>query len=194
MQLHTWEMPGWRGVTNERYDPIQQHVEFVLDNLPPGDYTIDRVRELGMKTKWGQNLLDRRTIKIESGKTVVTDFVRSKGAPITGQVVGLDQGEVAKAKPTHVFVRVLPPKEERTQWLIFDVVMLEPDDKPMDGQFTTERMPPGQYKVQAEVYVPETEEQMHRTGRVTPGFVGEALVTVPEEGLPEPVKIQLAPR
>ena len=193
MQLHTWEMPGWRGVTNERYDPIQQHVEFVLDNLPPGDYTIDRVRELGMKTKWGQNLLDRRTVKIESGKTAVTDFVRSKGAPITGQVVGLDQGEVAKAKPTHVFVRVLPPKEERTQWLIFDVVMLEPDDKLMDGQFTTERIPPGQYKVQAEVYIPETEEQRHRTGWRTPAFEGEVLVTVPEEGLPEPVKIQLAP-
>ncbi|MCX5676799.1 MAG: TIGR03067 domain-containing protein [Planctomycetota bacterium] len=193
MQLHTWEMPGWRGVTNERYDPIQQHVEFVLDNLPPGDYTINRVRELGMKRKWGENLLDRRTVKIESGKTVVTDFVRSKGAPITGQVVGLDQGEVAKAKPTHVFVRVLPLKEERTQWLIFDVVTLEPDDKPMDGRFTTERISPGQYKVRVEVFVPETEQQRRSTGIVPPGFVGEALVTVPEEGLPEPVKIQLAP-
>jgi len=63
----------------------------------------------------------------------------------------------------------------------------------MDGQFTTERIPPGQYKVQAEVYIPETEEQRHRTGWRTPAFEGEVLVTVPEEGLPEPVKIQLAP-
>jgi len=186
LQLHTWEMPGWSGVTNERFEPIQQHVEFVLDNLPPGEYEIVRSRNLGMKNQRGQVFLDRRTVKIESGKTVVTDFVRSKGAPIIGQVIGLDQGEVAKAKPTCVSVRVLPPKEDRTKWLIFDVVTMEPDDKPMDGRFTTERIPPGQYRVRAEVFVPETEQQMHSTGEVPPAFEGEALVTVPEQACPSP--------
>ena len=193
MQLHTWEMPGWSGVSNNRHDPIQQHVETVLDNLPPGDYTIDRVKNLGLKNKWDEAWLDRRTVKVESGKTTVTDFVRSHGAPITGQVVGLDQGEVAKAEPTRVYVRVVPPKEDRSKSPTFDSVGMEPGDKPMDGKFTTERIPPGQYKVRAEVFIPETEQQRRSTGIVPPGFVGEALVTVPEEGLPEPVKIQLAP-
>jgi len=192
MQLHTWEMPGWSGVSNNRHDPIQQHVETVLDNLPPGDYTIDRTKNLGLEHK-DEAWLDRRTIKVESGKTTVTDFVRPKGAPITGQVVGLDQGEVAKAKPTRVYVRVLPPKGDRWGHPIFDAVGMEPGNKPMDGKFTTERISPGQYKVRAEVFIPETEQQRRSTGIVPPGFEGEVLVTVPEEGLPEPVKIQLAP-
>jgi uncharacterized protein (TIGR03067 family) len=192
MQLHTWEMPGWSGISNNRHDPIQQHVETVLDNLPPGDYTIDRTKTLGLKHN-DEAWLDRRTVKVESGKTTVTDFVRPKGAPITGQVIGLDQGEVAKAKPTRVYVRVVPPEGDRWKHPIFDSVGMEPGDKPMDGKFTTERISPGQYKVRVEVFVPETEQQRRSTGIVPPAFEGEALVTVPEQGLPEPVKIQLAP-
>lgn len=192
MQFHTWEIDGWSGVRNDRRHPLRQHVETVLDNLPPGDYTIDRVKSLGLKNKWEEAWLDRRTVKVESGKTTVTDFVRSEGAPITGQVVGLDQGEVPEAKPTRVYVRVVPAKEDRSKSPIFDQVGMEPGGKPMDGEFTTERVPPGQYKVRAEVFIPETEQQRRSTGIVPPGFVGEALVTVPEEGLPEPVKIQLA--
>ena len=191
MQLHTWEMPGWRGVTNNRHDPIQQHVETVLDNLPPGDYTIDRTKPLGLKHE--EAWLDRRTVKVESGKTAVIDFVRPKGAPITGQVVGLDQGEVAKAQPTRVYVRVVPPEGDRWGHPVLDSVGIEPGDKPMDGRFTTERIPPGRYKVRAEVFIPATEEQSRSTGIVPPAFEGEAFVTVPEEGLPEPVKIPLAP-
>ena len=193
LQLHTWEMPGWSGVTDERCDPIRQRVEFVLDNLPPGDYTIDRCKNHGLKNKWDEVLLDRRTVKIESGKTVVTDFVRPAGAPITGQVVGLDQGEVAAAKPVRVYVRVVPLREERRSDRIFDSVAMEPDDDPMDGRFVTERIPPGQYKVRAEVFIPETPQQQCSTGIVPPAFTGEAPVIVPEQGLPAPVTIPLTP-
>jgi len=193
MQLHTWEMDGWSGVTNNRREPIQQRVETVLDNLPPGDYTIDRTKNLGLKYQRQEAWLDRRTVKVESGKTTVTDFVRSKGAPITGQVMGLGDGEVAKAKPTAVYVRVVPPEGEAREHPVFDSIGMEPGDKPMDGRFTTERIPPGRYKVRAEVYLPETEQQRRFTGIVPPGFVGETLVTVPEEGRPEPIQIQLAP-
>lgn len=193
LQLHTWEMPGWSGVTDDRYDPIQQHVEFVLDNLPPGDYTIDRSKNPGLKSQWEQVLLDRRSFKIESGKTTVTDFVRPTGAPIVGQVIGLDQGEVAKSKPTRVYVHVEPPQQDRLRPLIFDTLAMEAGNKPMDGKFTTERIPPGKYKVRAEVFIPETAEQMRSTGEVPPAFEGEAVVTVPEQGVPDPIKIQLAP-
>jgi len=192
IQYHTWDMPGWSGISNNRHDAIQQHVETVLDNLPPGDYTIDRVKSLGLKHN-DEAWLDRCTVKVEAGKATVLDFVRPKGAPITGQVVGLDQGEVAKAKPTRVDVRVVAPEGGRWDSPRFDSIGMEPGDKPMDGKFTTERIPPGRYKVRAEVYVPETAEQRRSTGIVPPAFEGEALVTVPEEGLPEPLKIQLAP-
>jgi len=51
MRLYDWEIPGWSGVRNERYAFIQQHVECALDNLPPGKYLIDRVKNLGMGDK-----------------------------------------------------------------------------------------------------------------------------------------------
>jgi hypothetical protein len=192
-QLHTWEMPGWSSIHNDRYDPIQQQVEFVRDNLAPGDYTIDRSKNNGLKNAWDQTLIDRRTVKVKSGKTTVTEFVRLTGAPITGQVVGLDEGEVAKAKPTRVYIRVESPGKDPRYPLILDSVAIEAGDKPMDGKFATERIPPGKYTVKAEVFVPEAELQRHSTGIVPPAFVGEVIVTVPAQGLPEPVKIPLAP-
>lgn len=193
LQMHTWEMPGWSGVTDDRYDPIQQRVACVITNLPPGDYTLDRCKNPGLKSQWEQALLDRREIKIASGQTTVSDFVRTNGAPITGQVLGLDQGDVAKAQPTRVYVRILPPQGDRWGTPAFDVVGLEPGAKPLDGRFTSERIPPGRYKVRAEVFIPETEQQRHSTGIVPPAFEGEVLVTVPDQGPPEPVQIPLAP-
>ncbi len=177
-QLHIWEMPAWAGVGNEVYDPIQQHVENVLDNLPPGAYTIDRCKDLD---HWQKAMLDRRTIKIESGKTTVTDFVRPKGAPITGQVTGLDQLGAAQANPLGVDVEVLSVEGGWMDQQHFDALKLKPGDKPADGRFTTERIPPGRYKVKA-----------HIGDFLSPTFEGEVLVTVPEAGLPEPVKIRLS--
>ena len=194
LQLHTWEMPEWKGVSLQRYDPIRQHVDFAITNLPPGDYTLDRIKKTGVTNSWNQVFVDRRNIKIESGKTTVSEFVRLKGAPISGQVIGLDEGKVAKAKPTRVDVRVQPPKSD-DPWDVspFDVVAMEPGDQPLDGKFTTERILPGRYKIRAEVFIPETEQQRFSTGIIPPAFEGEVLVTVPEQGLPEPVKIPLAP-
>jgi hypothetical protein len=192
LQFHTWELPGWDGASSDRYDAIQQHVDFVLDNLAPGEYTIDRAKNMGMKNRWDQVFLDRQTFKIESGKTTVIDFVRPIGAPITGQVVGLDRTEVANAKPVRVYVRVLSAKDAQGEFPpLLDSVGMEPGEKPMDGKFITERIPPGQYIVRAEVYIPETPEQMHTTGWPSPAFAGEAMVTVPEKGPPEPVQIPL---
>ena len=182
MQLHIWEMPELQGAGNERYEPIQHHVELVLDNLTPGEYTIDRRKSLG---QWEKPMLDRRTVKVEAGKTTVTDFVRPKGAPIAGQVTGLDQIDAAKAVPPHVYVRVLPPEGRGGPFgaAVIDELLLALGGKSVDGKFTTERMPPGRYKVQAAIY----------SGNMrSPTFEGEALVTVPEEGQPEPVTIPLS--
>lgn len=194
LQLHTWEMPEWKGVSLERYDPIRQHVDFAITNLPPGDYTLDRVKKTGVSNSWNQVFVDRRSNRIESGKTTVSDFVRHNGAPMSGQVLGLDEGEVAKAKPTRVDVRVQPPESD--DWLgvsPFDVVAMEPGDKPLDGKFTTERILPGRYKIRAEVYIPEPQEQVFHTGIVPPAYAGEVFVTVPEQGQPDFVTIPLAP-
>ena len=188
-------MPEWKGVANERYDPIQQHVDFVLDNLTPGQYTIDRCTDLGLGQRSG---LDRQTIKIESGKTTVTDFVRLKGAPITGQVTGLDQFDLTQAVPPGIYICVQPAEAQsdrpyRDKYL--DMFKLLPGDKPVNGRFSTERIPPGRYEVRAYVYPPAEARgsgTVQRGGSRRPAFEGEVLVTVPEEGLPEPVTIPLS--
>lgn len=173
---------------------MQQRVALVRDGLPPGKYEVERSRDLGTMGRLGRVFLDRRTVTIESGQTAVTDFVRPQGAAINGQVLGLNQGAVARAKPTYVSIRVLPPREDaRTQYLLFDALVMEPGDKPLDGAFVTERLLPGRYKVRAEVFIAETAEQRSSTGIVPPAFEGETLVTVPAQGQPESIQIGLRP-
>ena len=79
MQLHVWDIPALKAVGSSRYEPIEQHVELVLDNLTPGQYTIDRIKTLG---RWERPMLDRRDVKVEAGKTTVTDFVRPRARPL----------------------------------------------------------------------------------------------------------------
>jgi hypothetical protein len=186
LQLHTWDREGWKGVDNRRRPTVKQHGELVLDNMTPGLYEV--VREDG-------GFLDRRQVTIEPGKTVTTDFIRKAGAPITGRVVGLDREEVQKAKPTHINISVHKPGEERnpiaSKFAAVQISAFDKDGKPSDGSFKTETIPPGKYVVRASVFIEETPEQRYRTGIIPPGFEGDAMVTVPEEGAPPAVEIQL---
>jgi beta-lactamase regulating signal transducer with metallopeptidase domain/protocatechuate 3,4-dioxygenase beta subunit len=193
LQYRTWDMFKDARVENHRYAAISQREETVLNNLAPGEYVIDRAKNPGNAYEPARTLLDRRNIKIESGKTVVVDFVRLIGAPIAGQIIGLDQGEIAKAHPTRVVVRVVPVEEDQWSSVAFDDITMEQGGKPIQSDFVTERMSPGQYKVRVEVYVPETQEQRVSTGIVPPAFEGQSIVTVPENGRPELVKIELRP-
>ena len=154
---------------------------------------IDRTKNPGIAYKEARTLLDRREITIESGKTTTIDFVRATGAPINGHINGLDQGAVAKAKPTRVVVRVVPVKEDQWRSIGFDNITMEPGGKPIQSDFVTEQMVPGQYKVRVQIFVPETQEQRFSTGIVPPAFVGGAMVNVLETGKPEPAKIDLKP-
>jgi hypothetical protein len=43
------------------------------------------------------------------------------------------------------------------------------------------------------VYIPETAEQQSTTALPSPKFTGEVIVTIPDQGVPDPVKIELAP-
>ncbi len=186
LQLHTWDREGWKGVDNRRRPTVRQHGELVLDNMTPGLYEV--VRDSG-------GFLDRRQVTIEPGTTVTSDFIRKAGAPITGRVVGLDREEVLKAKPTHINISVHKPGDERNpiapKFASVQISPFDKDGKPSDGSFKTEIIPPGEYLVRASVFIEETPEQRNRTGIIPPGFEGEAKVTVPEQGAPPPIEIQL---
>ncbi len=186
LQLHTWDREGWKGVDNRRRPTVKQHGELVLDNMTPGLYEV--VRDSG-------GFLDRRQVTIEPGKTVTSDFIRKAGAPITGRIVGLDREDVQKAKPKRINISVHKPGDERNPLAPkFASVAIDPFDKngkPSDGSFKTEIIPPGEYLVRAGVFIEEPPERGYRTGLIPPAFEGEAKVTVPEQGAPPPVEIQL---
>lgn len=193
LQYHTWDLFKDSHVDNQRYAPLQQHKELILDNLAPGPYTIDRAKNPGYASARSRTLLDRQQITIESGKNVVVDFVRTIGTPVVGQIVGLDQGDVAKARPVRVEVRVLPMQEDKWSSITFDEITMEKGGKPIRSDFVTEQLSPGQYKVRVLVFVPETKEQTTSTGVDPPAFTGEAVVTVPKAGKPDLVKLELQP-
>jgi beta-lactamase regulating signal transducer with metallopeptidase domain/protocatechuate 3,4-dioxygenase beta subunit len=193
LQYKTWELFQDSHVENHWYAPIRKQKETVLANLAPGPYVIDRTKNPGNAYEPARAMLDRREITIESGKTTTLDFVRPNGAPITGQVIGLDQGEVAKAQPHRVEIRVVPMNEDQWSSVAFDDITMEKGGKSIQSDFITEQLSPGQYKVRVLVFVPETPEQMSSTGIVPPAFTGETVVTVPGIGKPDLVKVELKP-
>ncbi len=169
-------------------------------SLPPGDYVVGRIKGFKDMRHSSMAVLDATVVKVLPGKTATVDFVRPKGATVTGQVIGLDRSEVLKTIPSQVFVTVgranererwQPPKYDRPN-PILDVVALGSLDNFGDkfgGKFTTERLPPGQYRLTAKV-IDERQDGLDVVDKI-PFFVGETIVTVSDEGEPPAVKIEL---
>ncbi len=168
---------------------IKQKGESVFDNLPPGEY--DLVRRKPTNVSGVPSMpLDLRFFTIASGETTTIEFVRDKGAPVTGRIVGLDGDAMAKLKVAAVMITVRKPGEDLNA-RIFDEVVVPidlPSQAPLDVKFSTERLLPGQYKIEVQLWASPNRANV----LLAPVFVGEALVTVPDRGDPEPIKIELA--
>ncbi len=165
LELMTWDMPDWRGTARvERYVTCGNGGTLEVDGLPPGEYDVCRYIEPMVVGDMGHGgMLDRSfAVKIEAGKTAKLEFVRTKGGPISGQVVGLKEAGAPGA-----FVNVRPeqvtgdPRAPGDEWKLpfFDALATGPD-----GQFKTSRISPGTYMVTAEAYKPETPEERGRLG------------------------------
>ncbi|MGA2035357.1 MAG: carboxypeptidase-like regulatory domain-containing protein, partial [Thermoguttaceae bacterium] len=133
---------------------------------------------------------------IESGKTATSDFVRQHGTPVQGRIVGLKEGMCADNIKPGALVTVGAPEARADWWAeckwvfgIFDGLRCGPD-----GKFQTEPLLPGKYAIIAEAYLAETPEDQSRSVRRLPAFVGQAEVTVPEDGAAPQVTVELRPR
>ncbi|HEV2972107.1 MAG TPA: M56 family metallopeptidase [Pirellulales bacterium] len=135
---------------------LEQHGEVVFDNLPPGDYTILRTKQVGFRFEGTMVTLGRHVVKVASGKTAVADFVRDRGAPIAGQVVGLNRDEVVKSQPYAMIVtiRKAVDADDSVENRIDEILLsrIDKDGMPADGKFTTERLIPGQYTLAARIF------------------------------------------
>jgi hypothetical protein len=174
-------------------------------NLTPGRYQIWRVRPIRYPD-WTSNVgLDYREVDVAAGKQTETRFVRGPGHRIRGRIIGLQDlvgpfgggGNQAPGQQQDdetlacVLVRGAnapdPEFSERGfRDTTFDAAPVNPD-----GRFETEPLEPGTYKLYAHAYRRLTEQQRFRTGDITPNWVGSATVTVPADGEPEEVEIEL---
>jgi hypothetical protein len=195
LQLMTWDMPDWRGAAGvERYVTCGNGGTLEVDGLPPGEYDVCRWIEALRVGDIGQGgMLDRCALKIEAGKTAKLEFVRTKGCPISGQVVGLKEAGAPGA-----FVNVRPEQATGVPYIgddwkltFFDTLATGPD-----GQFKTSRIAPGTYMVTAAAYKPEVRTSGGFTdlgGIRMPNLLGKTKVVVPESGEVKPIRIEIAP-
>ncbi len=89
-----------------RVGGAKQGGEGTLESLPPGEYVVGRIKGFQDLRHSPMAVLDETVVKVLSGRMATVDFVRPKGATVTGQVTGLDRPEVLKTIPSHVFVAV----------------------------------------------------------------------------------------
>ena len=190
-RLKAWDMPGWGGVVQiSRYVGCKNGGTLEVADLAPGEYDVYRLIEnLRVADLGHSGMLDRGTLKVEPGKAAKLEYVRAKGGPISGQVVGLKEAGLVGA-----FVWVRPeqatgdPRADEWKLTFFDALATGPD-----GQFKTSRISPGTYVVTAEAYKPRDPNQPLDTGWLLPDFVGKVKVVVPESGEVKPIRIEIDP-
>ena len=177
----------------------------------PGDYEIGRSKPLSVHFDNTSAFLDAHVETVRSGATTVsTGLVRNKGAIVYGQVVGLDRPEVLASNPHALIISVRGADDpfdvmsDRRDYLAkrIDEIVLPPRDEhsePTDGRFATEKLLPGRYRITAQLrayhswekYIEGSTGRFVEDGNIEPSFIGDAIVTVPENGKPAPVTIEL---
>jgi beta-lactamase regulating signal transducer with metallopeptidase domain/protocatechuate 3,4-dioxygenase beta subunit len=196
LELKTWDMPDWKGIVSSVQNPTAKNQgEVVLRNMTPGVYDVIRMKQLRVADFGTEAFCDRRDVTLESGKTTTLQFVRKKAFAIEGDVVGLEGTGIEGA-----FVFVRSPKatgdpESRDDWKlpIYDGVTCA-----KDGKFKTAPIEPGEYLLVADAYEPQPGGMGFGmgfgTGWSLPAYVGKAKVTVPQDGPPPRVRIEMKPR
>lgn len=182
LQMLTHEVPGWEEIRHVRLLRQPNGTNRTLANLAPGVYSITRTKSVQIGDSGFGAMLDRQRITIEPGGAAEAVFIRKTGAAITGRVEWpgreASDGAFVTVKPGKVTDDPLQPK--------FDATKTAPD-----GSFSTERLPPGDYTIAVQAYIPRPKDGPLYTGSRAPEYVGTAKVTVPAGGAPKPVTITL---
>ncbi len=190
LELKTWEMPEWKGITIVLGPFVTNGTEIAITNLAPGTYDFVRSKETLVGDMGRVAYCDRTTLALQSGKVQITSCVRDSGFPMSGEITGLKESGAAGAfifvKPAGVSGDPRNSEEMKLPW--YDATSCGPD-----GRFQTARLSPGDYTIVANVYRPFTEEQRMRTGGRLPDFIGTAQITISADAPSAPVTIELRP-
>ena len=178
----------------------------MVERLIPGTYQLARVKPIRFPDFTRHCWLDYREVQVDAGEQTETRFARSAGSRVRGRVVGLKElvgsfggGESqepgAGVGETLACVLVRGPDAPDPEvssgppWHpTFDVAACQ-----SNGHFSTAPLEPGTYNLYAHVYRRLTPEERVRTGDIVPSWIGEATITVPDDGEPESVEITVEP-
>ncbi len=170
--------PRWERVSHVLRPKVRNGDTLVLDNLTPGTYDVARYKQVkaGDDPREGARglFLDRRTLVIASGETARIEYFHKVSHRVSGRVVGLGETGAGGA-----IVTVENPDEDPTNRTPRKRMIHDAVGTGKDGAFTTASLFPGTYTFVAEVYPPEKDDGVFRTGWRLPAFVGTARVTVP---------------
>jgi hypothetical protein len=192
VELKTWDMPDWKGIVSSVQNPTAKNQgEVILKSTTPGVYDVIRMKQLRVADRGTEAFCDRRDVTLESGKTTTLRFVRKKAFPIEGDLVGLEATGIPGA-----FVFVRSPKatgdpESREDWKL---PIYDGATSGTDGKFKTAPIEPGEYLLVADAYEPQPPGMGFGLGWPLPAYVGKAKVTVPQDGPPPRVRIEMKPR
>jgi hypothetical protein len=168
---------------------VENQGQLILRNVTPGRYDLSREKTLRVGDLGKGFFLDRRLdLTLESGQTVEVAFVREKGQPIFGQVTGLPPDRVPG-----VFLQVQAAESPGEEPSALGTTTVEALTCPVNGEFKTARISPGDYLLRAEAYEPEPQDGVFRTGLPVPQFIGTAEATVPPDGPAPRVRIEMKP-
>jgi beta-lactamase regulating signal transducer with metallopeptidase domain len=162
-----------------RINKVKNGSEIQFTDLKPGEYQVRRIAYAG---QYSRTSLDQSTIQLKAGDARSIEMTRPSGKNIAGRVVNRNAIHLR-----HVQVWVCPAIDDSI-WRFHEATAHNICDE--DGSFKTDLVSPGKYFVFVEGYerasLPATTKNF-----IVPGYTGVAEVTVPAEGEPKLVDIEL---
>ena len=180
--------------------------QIAFTNLTPGAYNFERLKILsigdptvgpnsnaGRAANRGRSVLcEQRTIIVQPGEVAQVDLTRDTGYAISGKVTGLEATGALGA-----FILVRPAGEtndSRDPIPGGSRICLDALTCGKDGAFHTPRLKPGTYSLVAEVEsltIAAPANPPTQAAQRDPGYTGAAQVTIPRDGAPAPIQIEL---
>jgi hypothetical protein len=170
---------------------VANHGEAVLRDATPGEYTLWRSKILTVGEHRWRTPLEHRTLSVQSGHTAVVDFIRSGGGPIAGTVAGREGGG---ARMIFVGIESVSADAPAGGSPRFPLRMLDIVACDEGGRFETARIPPGAYVAHAAGYRTGPRYEPFGIFNDAPDFTGSTRVTVPPDGSPPAVRVELTDR
>lgn len=176
----------YRGI---RFSRLKNGDSLTLRDLPVGNYQVSRYRLVdivreGMDRTRNSVYLDRQWIELGEQETKSVNQSRPAGQSITGRVV-----IPADLKVNTLVVHVCSENARSSGSLNHrEVQHFDALNADSDGNFKTEPLPPGKYKIIVEGYA---NHSLANSGIILPSWEGTARVTVTESNKPAAIELTL---